>query len=115
MDWRPANLRTRGGTIVGVIDWSNALIGPAVVELYRVLELESPGPEFVNSYTSVNGALPRVTEVEELFLRLDAALMLALVFLSEAPDLDAAKVRVESLLELVRRLGGHLDSAPEML
>jgi aminoglycoside phosphotransferase (APT) family kinase protein len=109
MDWRPANLRTRQGEIAAVVDFSNALVGPAAVEIFRVLELLDPGPDFIQGYTSIN-SLPELSRIEELCLRLDAAVMIALVFLSEAPEpgLAARKtLRVKELygdLEQVLRL-----------
>lgn len=109
LDLRDDNLRVVDGQVVAVIDWTNALIGPAAIDLYRTIELEKPGPEFLESYSRVAQA-PELTEVEELFLRLDAALMLSLVFYSEAPDLELQKIwgnRVEELsLRLQAAMGG---------
>ncbi|KUL83755.1 hypothetical protein ZTR_08651 [Talaromyces verruculosus] len=85
MDLRDANLRICKGKPVAVIDWTNALIGPAAVDFFRIVELSQPGDAFINGYSSIKSP-PEVTLVEEAFLRLDAALMIALVFVSEAPD-----------------------------
>lgn len=103
MDWRPANLRTREGEIVGVVDFSNALVGPAAVEIFRVLELLDPGPEFLEGYGAVV-PVPNVSRVEELCLRLDAAVMIALVFLSEAPDEELGRRWSLRVRELYRAL-----------
>jgi aminoglycoside phosphotransferase (APT) family kinase protein len=89
MDWRPANLRAQKGEIAAVVDFSNALVGPAAVDIFRTLELLDPDPEFLLSYSALN-PMPKVSQAEELCLRLDAAVMIALVFLSEAPDAQLA-------------------------
>lgn len=105
MDLRDANLRVCKGKPVAVIDWTNALIGPAAVDFFRIVELGQPGDAFVEGYLSVK-AEPKVTAREEAFLRLDAALMIALVFVSEAPDRtsrEASIRRVEELVQMLRR------------
>ncbi|KAK0620752.1 kinase-like domain-containing protein, partial [Immersiella caudata] len=99
MDWRPANLRTREGEIIAVVDFSNALVGPAAVEIYRVLELLGPAPHFTQGYASVT-SVPELSETEQLCLRLDAAVMIALVFLSEAPDPKLAPTKALRAKEL---------------
>jgi len=43
-DWRPANLPTREGEIG---DFSNALVCPAAVKIYRVRELQHLGLDFI--------------------------------------------------------------------
>jgi aminoglycoside phosphotransferase (APT) family kinase protein len=103
MDFRAENLRVRNDKIVAVTDWSNALIGPAAVDLYRVLELVKPGLEFLRAYRTVCPTVP-LAEAEETVLRLDAAVMLALVFLSEEPDPERAAGWVDRAQELNRRL-----------
>jgi aminoglycoside phosphotransferase (APT) family kinase protein len=103
MDFRPDNFRVRNGEIVALMDWSNALVGPAAVDLYRVLELVKPGPDFLRSYRALCSPVP-LSEAEETVLRLDAAVMLALVFLSEAPDPGKAPEWVRR----VRALNGQL-------
>ncbi|KAK5651225.1 hypothetical protein OQA88_12689 [Cercophora sp. LCS_1] len=109
MDWRPANLRTKAGEIVGVVDFSNALVGPAAVDIFRVLELLDPGPEFLAGYAALK-SLTHVSRAEELCLRLDAAVMLALVFISEVPDEQLAARWTLRVRELYRRLQDELLS-----
>jgi aminoglycoside phosphotransferase (APT) family kinase protein len=85
MDFRDVNLRHSKGRISAVIDWTNALIGPAAIDIYHTLEFSQPGEGFVKGYSEITD-FPEVTVQEEWLLRLDAALVLALVFTSEAPD-----------------------------
>ncbi|KAK4454484.1 aminoglycoside phosphotransferase [Podospora aff. communis PSN243] len=113
MDWRPANLRTVGGEIVAVVDFSNALVGPAAVDIFRVLELLQPGPDFLEAYASI-GSLPELSLAEELCLRLDAAVMIALVFLSESPDAELAPARCSRVRELYRGLVELLKPRPPL-
>ncbi|UNI20234.1 hypothetical protein JDV02_006339 [Purpureocillium takamizusanense] len=104
MDLRDVNLRVRDGKAAAVLDWTNALIGPAAIDYFRILELSQPGDAFVEAYSRGAGATPRVTPRQETFLRLDAALMLALVFISEAPDPDRRGPSVRRVEELVAQL-----------
>lgn len=110
LDLRGDNLRVVNGKVTAVIDWTNALIGPAAIDLYRTIELEKPGEQFFESYNKVMPA-PELTEMEELFLRLDAALMLSLVFYSEAPDLELQKVWGDRVEELSLNLQAAFNSS----
>lgn len=106
MDFRDANLRVINGQITAVVDWTSALVGPAAVDFYRSVELGKLGAGFRSGYAEVR-PLPVVTEVEEVLLRLDAALMLSLVFYSEAPDESLQEewgARVEELCHRLRNL-----------
>lgn len=97
------NLRVRNGRAVAVLDWTNALFGPAAVDFFRIMELGRPGDAFVRAYADLT-PLPEVSTEEETFLRLDAALMLALVFVSEAPDPERRGPSVKRVQELARAL-----------
>ncbi|KAF5618552.1 aminoglycoside phosphotransferase [Fusarium sp. NRRL 52700] len=103
MDFRDVNLRHRNGRISAVIDWTNALVGPAAIDVFRTLEFSQLDESFVKGYTNIT-AWPDVTSEEECLLRLDAALVLALVFTSEAPDADRAEVAVARVKELSKSL-----------
>jgi hypothetical protein len=96
-------------TIVAVTDWSNALVGPAAIDLYRVMELGKPGPSFLEAYSAVC-PVEEVMEVQEVLLRLDAAVMLSLVYLSEAPDPHLALVAIGRIRQLAGRLSELLAS-----
>ncbi|RBQ71002.1 hypothetical protein FVER14953_12763 [Fusarium verticillioides] len=103
MDFRDVNLRHNNGRISAVIDWTNALIGPAAIDIFRTLEFSQLDESFVKGYTSVT-TWPDVTVQEDCLLRLDAALVLALVFTSEAPDAERAEVAVARVRELSKSL-----------
>lgn len=110
MDLRDANLRSCKGKPVAVVDWTNALIGPAAVDFFRITELSRPGDAFINGYSTIKSP-PKVTMEEEAFLRLDAALMLALVFISEAPDQKRREPSIRRVEELARMLRPTNNSA----
>lgn len=103
LDLRDVNLRVKDKRVAAVLDWSNALFGPAVIDVFRILELGRPGNAFVEAYTCIM-PLPKLSYEEETFLRLDAAMMLALVFISEAPDPKRRVTSVARVMELSRRL-----------
>ncbi|KAH6978982.1 kinase-like domain-containing protein [Fusarium venenatum] len=103
MDFRDVNLRHNKGRISAVIDWTNALIGPAAIDIYRTLEFSQLGGGFIKGYSEV-ATFPEVTAQEECLLRLDAALVLALVFTCEAPD----PVRGEAAVNRVKELSESL-------
>ncbi|KAF5632382.1 aminoglycoside phosphotransferase [Fusarium tjaetaba] len=103
MDFRDVNLRHKYGRISAVIDWTNALIGPAAIDLFRTLEFSQLDESFVKGYNSVT-TWSDVTAQEECLLRLDAALVLALVFTSEAPDAERAEAAVARVKELSKSL-----------
>ncbi|KAJ2965434.1 hypothetical protein NQ176_g10617 [Zarea fungicola] len=105
MDLRQVNVRMREGHIVALFDWTNALLGPPAADVYRSLEWGTEEASFLEGYRSVYPP-PAVSEREEIFLRLDAALVLALVFVSEAPDPEKSV----AALRRVQELGGALNS-----
>lgn len=109
MDFRDANLRVVNGQISAVVDWTSALAGPAAVDFYRSVELGKLGEEFRRGYAEVR-PLPAVTEIEEVLLRLDAALMLSLVFYSEAPDESLQGEWGARVEELCLRLRGLVQT-----
>ncbi|KAJ4129309.1 hypothetical protein NW768_007846 [Fusarium equiseti] len=103
MDFRDVNLRHNKGRISAVIDWTNALTGPAVIDIYRTLEFSQLGDGFLKGYTEI-ADFPQVTVQEECLLRLDAVLVLALVFKVEAPDAARGESAVARVKELSQRL-----------
>ena len=88
MDIRPANLLTKSGALRGVVDWSNALIGDPALELARIAEYGFLTREFLAGYDDQT-PFAQVPAAAELLFRLDTAVMLAVVFLSEAPEAAA--------------------------
>ena len=105
MDARAENVLTWRGSIRGIVDWSNALVGSPALELDRIAEYGQVNEEFLFGYgNSGHAEAPRR---EELIYRLDTAVMLALVFLSESPDAVRARsqiARAVSLFEEFRSL-----------
>lgn len=105
LDVRRANMLVRDGEVVGLVDWTNALVGPPALEYARLDEygeFEVPGRYFQD-----------VPEPAELVFRLDAAVMLAVVFVSEAPSPEDAQrqmVRVRDLLGRLQRCSLTVDA-----
>jgi hypothetical protein len=105
MDARAANLFTRRGAIVAIVDWGNALVGDPALELARIAESDLLDADFLAGYGSDPlGALPPAIGC---LYRLDTVVMLALVFLTEAPDPAAA----QAMLARVRTLLAALHAA----
>ncbi|OLR93252.1 phosphotransferase family protein [Actinokineospora bangkokensis] len=110
LDVRAANLRCVGGTVRGLLDWSNALISEPLLELARVAEfalLPANGIDFHRVLAAYG--TPEPTGARYWLYRLDAALMLALVFTSEAPDPVAGARAVDRLVDVRARLLRHWD------
>jgi aminoglycoside phosphotransferase (APT) family kinase protein len=103
MDARPENLFTRNGRIVAIADWANALIGDPALELARMEEWGHLGEDFLGGYGDAQPFAALPTGVDSLY-RLDAVLVLAIVFLSEAPDPELAPPLVERAVELATRV-----------
>lgn len=106
MDLRPENILTSNGKIVGLVDWDNALLSHPALELARMAEYGVLNRDFLDGY----GGLNWETELPpplNLLLRLDAAVMLAVVFLSEVPDSQRAKSAIERVEFLCRALSNE--------
>ncbi len=105
MDLRPANVISRDGKPVALVDWDNALRGPAALEIARVSENDSfiVMEDFMCGYERVR-KWDQVPAEVELIYRLDTAVMLAVVFVSEAPD----PVQSKRYLDRVFSLSGQL-------
>lgn len=90
MDARPANLFTRQGAIVAIVDWGNALVGDPAIELARIAESGYLDKAFLAGYGG--DPLGALSPAIAAIYRLDTVMMLALVFLTEAPDPAAADI-----------------------
>lgn len=101
MDFRRANLRVVAGEIRAVLDWSNSLIGDPALERARAAESDVRDRRFDAGYR-LDGAPPAALDA---LYRLDTAVMLAVVFLSESPDPAAAARQVERVAALLAALG----------
>jgi len=88
LDVRAANLRCVDGSVRALLDWSNALVGDPALELARLAEfarLPENGIDFKGVLHGY-GEAPDLGDPAFAVYRLDAAVMLAVVFLCEAPD-----------------------------
>jgi len=91
LDVRAENVLCRDGKIRALIDWTNSMIGDPAFELARAAEY-APYPEngldlseLLRGYASVRPLPARSARCTALY-RLDAAVMLAVVFNDESPD-----------------------------
>lgn len=105
LDVRAANTIVANGRIRALIDWSNSLVGDPALEIARVQE-NARLPEnqldiddFLSGYTSVRPLPERSADCWRLY-RLDAAVMLAVVFTCEAPDPERGPATVRRVHEL---------------
>ncbi|MEH1015110.1 aminoglycoside phosphotransferase family protein [Micromonospora sp. CPCC 206060] len=102
LDVRAANLRCVDGRVRALLDWSNALIGDPALELGRLAEfalLPENGIDF-DAVSSGYGAGVPDDPAAFWTYRLDAAVMLAVVFLSEAPDDVLGPLAVDRLRQV---------------
>lgn len=103
LDFRPANLLTRDGVVVGIVDWANALVFEPALELARIEQCGLLSDDFLAGYQELMPR-PALETLRYLGFRLDAALMLALVFLVEARDERTALVEIDRVRELCARI-----------
>jgi aminoglycoside phosphotransferase (APT) family kinase protein len=104
LDVRRANLRCVGGRVQAFIDWSNAIIGDPAFELARIQEIarlpeNGLDPDQVRAGY---GQPPWLggSDLLHLIYRLDAAVMLALLFTAEEPCSKRGPHAVEHALRL---------------
>jgi aminoglycoside phosphotransferase (APT) family kinase protein len=110
LDVRRQNLLSRQGRLMAVVDWSNSLIGPPLMELGRVAEYALLPDNGIDAAAVLAGyaeslPAPNLDSPAALLYRLDTAIMLALVFHSVVPDAERAHVltaRAELLLTRLR-------------
>ncbi|MGW1175045.1 phosphotransferase family protein [Kitasatospora sp. NPDC002543] len=109
LDVRSANIRRGRGRTTALLDWSNALLGSPALEFGRLAEYARYPENDLNlpalraGYATV-APVPAEDDPGLLVARLDAALMLALVFLSEAPDSTRGPTAAAHARELALRL-----------
>ncbi|MEQ4718332.1 phosphotransferase [Nonomuraea sp. B19D2] len=109
LDVRRANVRCHKGEVRALLDWSNAVLAHPALEFGRLGEfarLPENQVDLVALRTGyeLHAEPPPETGPLELLCRLDAAVMLALVFLAESPDPVRANAAVERVLELCEHL-----------
>ncbi|WNJ89608.1 aminoglycoside phosphotransferase family protein [Bosea sp. 685] len=109
LDYRSDNILCLKSSVKGVIDWSNALIGSPLIEIFRVIESNEFGDDFFRGY----GHYQSCSHTCEIIYRLYTVSMLCIVFLSEAPDEVLARRYLDRLIELTTDLKLQLKrSAP---
>jgi aminoglycoside phosphotransferase (APT) family kinase protein len=113
LDVRAANLRCVSGRVLGLLDWSNALVGDPLLELGRLAEfarLEGNKLDLAPILAGYGASADILTldRPELLVYRLDAAVMLAVVFLFEAPDDALGQSALDRVLEIHARLNSLL-------
>lgn len=109
LDVRSDNIRRQQGQTVALLDWSNALLGSPSVEFGRLVEYarypeNELDVEAIRSGYARTATVPPDSDPCLLVCRLDAALMLALVFLSEAPDPSRGPAAADHARELALRV-----------
>src|SRR5215472_10999186 len=111
LDVRAPNLRCTGGAVRGVLDWSNALIGDPAMELGRLAEYALL-PENGLDYEAVLAGYAEPAGIDSAafwIYRLDAAVMLALLFNSEASHAGLGPRAVDRLREVHQRVRRELE------
>ena len=106
MDLRPANYLCRHNRLMGLIDWSNALIAAPILELARIAEYGGLSPEFATGYqltSDMTAALDRETGIA---CRLYTVVMLCVLFLAQLQLPDQAERHISRLKELLGLLEG---------
>jgi aminoglycoside phosphotransferase (APT) family kinase protein len=106
LDVRAPNLRCEGGAVRAVLDWSNALTGDPAMELGRLAEYALLPENGLDYEAVMSGYVVPVPVGSAAFwiYRLDAAVMLALLFNSEAPSTGRGPRSVDRLREVCLRL-----------
>ena len=109
LDVRSANLRRRQGRVQALLDWSNAFLADPVVEFARLTEYARYAEneldmEMLRTGYAIVREAPPENATAMLACQLDTAVMLALVFLSEAPDSERGPQAAAHARELADRL-----------
>lgn len=91
MDLRPENILTNAGRLAALLDWSNALVGEAALDLARAAEYGSLTRSVLRAYGNPGMFSMEPRTPREIVYRLDTAVMLSHVFLDGAPDKDKAR------------------------
>ncbi|AVT38631.1 phosphotransferase family protein [Plantactinospora sp. BB1] len=111
LDVRAANLRCTAGRVRGLIDWSNAMVADPVLELARLAEFARlPGNGLdLGAVLAGYGCSGLPDSPTTSIYRLDAAVMLAVVFRCEAPDSQLGSRAVDRLREVRAQLDRELS------
>jgi hypothetical protein len=105
MDLRPANYLCQRNRLMGLIDWSNALIAAPILELARIAEYGGLSPAFANGYKLTSDMTAALDQEMGIACRLYTAVMLCILFLAQLRLLDKAERQISRLKELLGLLG----------
>jgi aminoglycoside phosphotransferase (APT) family kinase protein len=111
LDVRASNLRCTVRSVGALLDWSNALIGDPATELGRLAEyalLQQNGLDYEAVLAGYGEPVP-VDSAAFWIYRLDAAVMLALLFNSQASHAELGPRAVDRLREVHSRLSRELS------
>lgn len=104
LDVRRSNLRCVGGRVRAFIDWANAIVGDPAFDLARIEEIARLPENGLDPDQVIKGYGPSawlgVSDLLRLIYRLDAAVMLALLFTGEQPESERGPEAVEHALRL---------------
>ena len=110
LDIRACNLLSAHNEIVGLVDWSCAMLGHPAMELARSAEysqLPENGidfPALVAGYRST-AQLPKLDSQVEALVRLDTVVTLGVIFFAYAPDPTRQEWARGRISDLLRQLG----------
>jgi hypothetical protein len=104
MDLRRANYLCRRNRLMGLIDWSNALIAAPMLELARIAEYGGLSPAFAIGYKLTSDMTAALDRETGLACRLYTAVMLCVLFLAQCRLPDQAERQISRLKELLGRL-----------
>jgi aminoglycoside phosphotransferase (APT) family kinase protein len=104
MDLRAENILVRCGRPVAILDWSNALVGDAALDLARAAEYGSLTEAVLAAYGNSEAFSMTPRTPREIIYRLDTAIMLAHVFLKGAPDEVKARQYIQRTASLCQTL-----------
>jgi fructosamine-3-kinase len=106
MDLRPANYLCRRNRLMGLIDWSNALIAAPMLELARIAEYGGLSSAFADGYKLTSDMTAALDQETGIACRLYTVVMLGVLFLAQRRLPDQAERQISRLKELLGRLEG---------
>jgi thiamine kinase-like enzyme len=106
MDLRPANYLCQRNRLIGLIDWSNALIAAPMLELARIAEYGALSPAFANGYKLTHDMTAALDQETGITCRTYTAVMLCVLFLAQLRLVDKAERQIGRLKELLGLLEG---------
>jgi thiamine kinase-like enzyme len=106
MDLRSANYLCQRNRLMGLIDWSNALIAAPMLELARIAEYGGLSPAFAPGHQMTSNMTAVLDRETGIACRLYTVVMLCVLFLAQLRLPDRAERHISRLTEHLGRLGG---------